>query len=71
MFVFDLVVTMLALTYLAEVWGELTLTAMIGQIWALPFVVYLAVANTATANKWVIFAVTTLLLGYPSGEQNI
>ena len=34
-------ITMLALTYVAEIWGELTLTAAFGQIWALPFLVYI------------------------------
>jgi hypothetical protein len=59
---------MLGLTYLAEVWGELTLTSMIGQIWLIPFMVYLNVADTANANRWVIWVVTTLLLSYPNAH---
>ncbi len=59
---------MMILTYVAEIWKELTLTAMIGQIWALPFLVYLYVVDTSLANRWVVFAMTTLLLSFPDGE---
>jgi len=60
------VITMLAITYVAEIWGELTFTSMFAQIWTLPFLVYLFVVNTSAVNKWTIWAVTTLLLSYPS-----
>ena len=60
--------TMLLLTYVAEVWNELTLTSMVGQVWALPFLVYFYVADTSQANKWLVFALTTLLLAYPSAH---
>lgn len=59
---------MLGLTYAAEVLGELTLTSLIGQIWLFPFLIYLNVADTANASRWVIWTVTTLLLSYPNGE---
>lgn len=59
---------MLGLTYLAEAWSELTLTALIGQIWLLPFLIYLNVVNTTEVNKWVFWVVVTLLLAYPNGE---
>ncbi|KAK6070704.1 phthalate transporter [Seiridium cupressi] len=62
------IITILALTYTAEIWGELTLTAMIGQFWVLPFLIYLNVADTAKASRWVIWAVTSLLLAYPSAH---
>ena len=65
------IVTMLILTYLAEVMGELTLVSMSAQIWVLPFVVYLYVCNINEANKWVAFAIMTLLLAYPSGMYAI
>lgn len=58
---------MLILTYVAEIWKELTFTAMIGQIWALPFLVWITVAYTASADKWLVFAMITLLVAYPSG----
>lgn len=58
---------MLGLTYLSEIVGELTLVALLGQIWAFPFLIYMNVVNTATTNKWVIWTVITLLLGYPNG----
>lgn len=60
---------MLSLTYAAEVFGELTLTSMLGQIWILPFLIYLNVADTANTSRWVIWTVTTLLLSYPNGED--
>ncbi|PKK54984.1 hypothetical protein CI102_364 [Trichoderma harzianum] len=59
---------MLALTYLAEAWSELTLTALIGQIWLLPFLIYLNVVNTTEVNKWVFWVVVTLLLAYPNAH---
>jgi hypothetical protein len=61
------VIFMLLLTYVAEIWGELTLTSMIGQIWLLPFLIYLNVVNTTKVDKWIIWAVVSLLLGYPNG----
>lgn len=45
---------MVALTYLSERTGQLTLVALLGQLWAFPFLIYMNVVNTATANKWVI-----------------
>ncbi len=59
---------MLAITFIAEIRKELTFTALVGQIWALPFLIYLAVVNTANVNRWIIWAVTTLLLGYPNAH---
>ncbi|KAI8627465.1 MFS general substrate transporter [Xylariaceae sp. FL1651] len=57
--------TLLGLTFLAEYLGELSLTATLGQIWMLPFLVWLAVTDLAHANRWLQWALTTLLLGYP------
>ncbi|KAH8912691.1 major facilitator superfamily transporter [Coniochaeta sp. PMI_546] len=59
-------ITMMAITYLAEIVGELTFVSLSGQIWALPFLIYLTVANTGSVSRWVIYAVTTLLLAYPN-----
>ncbi|KAB5523818.1 major facilitator superfamily domain-containing protein [Coniochaeta sp. 2T2.1] len=59
-------VTMLGITYLGEIIGELTFVSLSGQIWALPFLIYLTVANTGSVSRWVIYAVTTLLLAYPN-----
>jgi hypothetical protein len=58
---------MLGLTYLSEYLGELSLVAMLSQFWALPFLIYLNVANSAQTDKWVTFAIFTLLLAYPIG----
>ncbi|OTB00801.1 hypothetical protein M426DRAFT_267186 [Hypoxylon sp. CI-4A] len=60
--------TMLANTYAAEIFGNLTLISMVGQWWILPFLIYLNVADTASASRWVIWTVTTLLLAYPNAH---
>lgn len=60
---------MLALTYLAEIWNELTLTAMIGQIWTIPLLISLVALNLATTNNWVIYAILVILLMYPNGTS--
>lgn len=60
---------MLGLTYLAEAISELTITALIGQIWLLPFLIYLNVVNSQEVNKWVFWVVVSLLLSYPNGES--
>jgi hypothetical protein len=62
---------MLGLTYVAEIWNELTLTSMLGQIWLLPFLVYLNVVNTTKVDKWIVWAVMTLLLSYPNGKLQL
>ncbi|GKT45231.1 putative transporter [Colletotrichum spaethianum] len=61
-------VTMLAITYLGEIIGELTLVSMSGQVWALPFLIYLNVVNTSEVNRWILYSVITLLLMYPNDD---
>ncbi|KAI1385364.1 MFS general substrate transporter [Hypoxylon trugodes] len=61
-------ITMLLTVYAAEIFKNLTFVALIGQVWVLPFLVYLNVADTANASRWVIWLVTTLLLGYPNAH---
>lgn len=60
------VVLLLALAYSAEIFGELTFHSMLSQIWALPFLIWLVVADVAHTNRWIVWAVITLLLSYPS-----
>lgn len=62
------VITMLILTYLGEMWNELTFTAMIGQIWALPLLICLVALNLATINRWALYSVLVLLLIYPNAH---
>lgn len=59
---------MLGLAYIAEVNGELTLHALIGQIWAFPFLIYLNVVNVSTIGRWTLWAVITVLIGYPNAH---
>jgi hypothetical protein len=61
------VITMLALTYAGEVFGELTFTALIGQIWALPFLIFMNIVDINSINKWAAWGIMTALLCYPSG----
>jgi len=63
-------ITMMALTYVAEIWGELTLTSAFGQFWALPFLIFIYVKDITKINKWSAFGVMSLLLSYPSGKPN-
>lgn len=64
------VITMLALTYMGEVFHELTFISMIGQIWALPFLVFIYVVDITQINKWLAWIIMTLLLCYPSGTPS-
>ena len=63
------ITTMVLLAYTAEAANELTLISMLGQLWALPFLIYLYVVDINTVNKWVVWVVMTLLLGYPNGPS--
>ncbi|CAI7615957.1 unnamed protein product [Penicillium crustosum] len=62
------IIFLLLLTYVSEITSQLTLISVIGQIWILPFLVYLYVADISTANKWGVWAVMTVLLAYPNAH---
>ncbi|KAL2142893.1 hypothetical protein VTI28DRAFT_601 [Corynascus sepedonium] len=62
------IITMVAVAYLAEAFSQLTLIASLGQFWALPFLIYLNSVDTTNVSRWVIYAVTTLLLIYPNAH---
>lgn len=61
-------ISMLGITYLGEIFRELTFMSMSGQIWLLPFLIYLNVFDYSSTNKWVIWTVLTLLLAYPNAH---
>ncbi len=61
------VINMFALTYAGDVFGELTFTALIGQLWALPFLMFMNIVDINGINKWAAWAIMTALLCYPSG----
>lgn len=63
------VINMLGLTYAAEVFGELTFTALIGQIWAFPFLLFINLVDINNINKWLAWIVMTILLSYPNGKR--
>lgn len=62
------VITMLGLTYAGEVFGELTFTALIGQIWALPFLIFMNIVDINGINKWAAWGIMTALLCYPNAH---
>lgn len=62
-------ISVLGLTYASEILGELTFTALIGQLWALPFLIFINVIDINSINKWLAWAVMTALLCYPSGKS--
>ena len=62
------IINMLCLTFVAEIFGELTFIAMISQIWAFPAIVLINVVDINKINKWVAWTVMTVLLSYPSGK---
>ncbi|KAL0254563.1 hypothetical protein SLS55_010041 [Diplodia seriata] len=61
----------MCLTYLAEVWHNLAFTALIGQIWVLPFVTVLYVLDINQLNHWTAWAIMTIFLSYPSAVYNM
>lgn len=65
------VITMLALTYAGEVFKELTFTALIGQLWALPFILFINLVDINEINKWWAWTIMTALLSYPNGEISL
>ncbi|KAL5342108.1 major facilitator superfamily domain-containing protein [Aspergillus crustosus] len=64
------IISMITISYTAEALNELTFVSMVGQIWTLPFVIYIYVVDINTANKWVVWAVMTLFLAYPNVGWN-
>ncbi|KAF4952274.1 hypothetical protein FGADI_6895 [Fusarium gaditjirri] len=60
---------LLLISYLAEKWNERSLLGLAVQIWKLPFIIYLYVVDMSTVNRWVSFAVLTLLLGSPTAHS--
>ena len=62
-------INLLVFTQFAGLTKRLALNGIIGQVWALPFLIALHTINTSTTNKWIVFAIVTLLLGYPSNHS--
>ena len=62
------IIFLLLVTYISEISGQITLVSMIGQIWTLPFVIYLYMVDINSVNKWAAWVVMTLLLSYPNGN---
>ncbi|KAE8444623.1 hypothetical protein EG329_014371 [Mollisiaceae sp. DMI_Dod_QoI] len=62
-------ITLLVGTQFAGLTKRLAFNGIIGQVWALPCLIALHTINTTTANKWAVFAIVTILLGYPSNHS--
>ncbi|KAH7353856.1 major facilitator superfamily domain-containing protein [Plectosphaerella cucumerina] len=57
---------LLLITYLSEKWKERALLGLFVQVWKLPFMIYLYVVDITVVNRWMSFAILTLLLGSPT-----
>ncbi|KAI1184765.1 MFS general substrate transporter [Nemania serpens] len=62
------ILNLLGLTFLSEHLVEISLVAILGQIWMLPFFIWLAVTDLEHANRWLQWALTSLLLGFPLAQ---
>ncbi|EEY15170.1 conserved hypothetical protein [Verticillium alfalfae VaMs.102] len=62
-------IMMLGLTYIGEIFKELSYVSMIGQVWALPLLIFLNIVNTDEINRWLFYFVIILLLMYPNREH--
>lgn len=58
-------ITLLAVTSFAGWSRRLALNGLFGQLWALPCLIALYVTNTTTESKWSVFAIVSVLLGFP------
>lgn len=61
--------TLLGLTYLSEKWNQRAILAMLTQIWVLPFLIYVYLVDITGLNRWLAWAILSLLLGYPSRKS--
>jgi hypothetical protein len=62
-------INLLFFTRVAQWTGHLAFNVIIGQVWALPFLISLYVLDTSTENKWIVWAIVSLLLSYPSNHS--
>ncbi|RMZ90926.1 hypothetical protein DV736_g1837, partial [Chaetothyriales sp. CBS 134916] len=60
------IITLLSVTYLSEVFGQLWFWGTVAQLWALPCLAFIYAVDINSINKWAAFAVITVLLSYPS-----
>ncbi|KAL1310640.1 hypothetical protein AAFC00_000908 [Neodothiora populina] len=58
-------VNLLISTYASEVLNQLSLVGISSQLWPLPMLIWFVAVDTTHVNKWVIWAVTSLIIGSP------
>ena len=63
------IITRILLTYAGEIFGSLAWMGVVAQLWCLPFLIYMNVVNLSETNKWIVWSVLTLFLGFPNGRQ--
>ncbi|GAT28573.1 MFS transporter [Aspergillus luchuensis] len=63
------IITRILLTYGGEIFGSLAWMGVVAQLWCLPFLIYMNVVDLSEANKWIVWSVLTLFLGFPNGRQ--
>ena len=59
---------MLAITYAGEIFSELGLLALAAQLWSLPMLIYMNVVDITKVNKWIVYAVISLIVAHPSAH---
>ncbi|GFN18793.1 hypothetical protein AtubIFM55763_002786 [Aspergillus tubingensis] len=62
------IITRILLTYAGEIFGSLAWMGVVAQLWCLPFLIYMNVVNLSEANKWIVWSVLTLFLGFPNAH---
>lgn len=59
------IMNMLLLTYLSQMISQMSLVAMIPQIWAIPFLLWLRFVDASGVSKWTTWLVMSIFLGSP------
>ncbi|GAA88574.1 MFS transporter [Aspergillus luchuensis IFO 4308] len=62
------IITRILLTYGGEIFGSLAWMGVVAQLWCLPFLIYMNVVDLSEANKWIVWSVLTLFLGFPNAH---
>lgn len=63
------IITRILLTYAGEIFGSLAWMGVLAQLWCLPFLIYMNVVDLSQTNKWIVWSILTLFLGFPNGRQ--
>ncbi|GLA05031.1 hypothetical protein AnigIFM60653_005100 [Aspergillus niger] len=62
------IITRILLTYAGEIFGSLAWMGVLAQLWCLPFLIYMNVVDLSQTNKWIVWSILTLFLGFPNAH---